>query len=140
SVSSPGSCPLDNVSVSPSGKYVDVKYGTTIDTTEDMHRIYEVDPATLALEPHDMATASMRCGSFAKRPNGWIFGLKHSDMAVDPFDANEDVIMGGRSCPGSTIGHVVKVRLRDGQVTALTSPSNEASFFHGSARNLRRPG
>jgi hypothetical protein len=35
---------------------------------------------------------------------------------------------------------VVKVRLRDGKVTALTNPSNEPSFQHASARNLDRPG
>jgi hypothetical protein len=61
-------------------------------------------------------------------------------MALDPFDHNEDVLLGGRACPGSRIGHVVKVRLRDGLVTPLTDPRNEASYMHGSARNTLRPG
>jgi len=87
-----------------------------------------------------MATPSLRCGSFQGRPNGWIFPLKHADMALDPFDGNEDVIVGGRSCPGSSIGRVVMVRLRDGKVTPLTDPTNEASVSHVSTRNLERPG
>ncbi len=139
-------CPVDNVSISPSGRYIDVKYGAVnlagasgCDTLCDMHRIFEVD-SNLTIRPHAMATGAMRCGSFAARPNGWIFPLKHSDMAFDPFDGNEDVLMGGRACPGSTLGHVVKVRLRDGQVTSLTDPANEPSYSHGSARNSSRPG
>jgi hypothetical protein len=139
SVSDPTSCRVGNVSISPSGKYVDVKYAVP-DSTNDAHRILEVDPYSLTLRPHRMADESLRCGSFAARPNGWIFPLKHADMALDPFDGNEDVIVGGRSCPGSSIGRVVKVRLRDGKVTALTNPASEASVSHVSTRNLRRPG
>ena len=140
STSNPGDCTIGNLSVSPSGRYVDVKYTSGSDTTADVHRVYEVDPATLALAPHRMATASLRCGSFGGRPNGWIFPLKHSDMALDPFDGNQDVIVGGRSCPGASMGRVVKVRLSDGRVTPLTDPSNEASVSHVSTRNLERPG
>ena len=137
---SPTSCTIGNVSISPSGRYVDVKYSGGSDTTADMHRIYEVDPATLAIKPHNMASSSQRCGSFAKRPNGWIFPLKHADMARNPFDSNEDVIIGGRACPGSSLGRVVMVRLRDGQVSALTDPTNEPSVQHVSTRSIRRPG
>jgi hypothetical protein len=133
-------CAVRGLSISPSGRYVDVKYGTENDTTADLHRIYDVDPATLALSPHPMAPQSPRCGSFAARTDGWIFPLKHSDMALDPFDGSEDVIVGGRSCPGSGIGRVVKVRLSDGLVTALTDPEHEAPISHVSTRNLDRPG
>src|SRR6266850_3600643 len=133
-------CRIGNLSVSPSGRYIDVKYGAGNDTTEEMHRIFEVDLATLAIRPHAMAATSPRCGSFAARPNGWIFPLKHADLALDPFDHNEDVIVGGRGCPGSRIGRVVKVRLRDGQVTALTDAAREAPVSHVSTRNLDRPG
>jgi hypothetical protein len=141
SVSAPTTCPIGNVSVSASGRYVDVKYADAGGSeTQDIHRIYEVDPATLAVKPHRMAQGSLRCDTFANRPNGWIFGLKHADMTLDPFDRNEDVIVGGRSCPGSAIGHVVKVRLRDGRVTELTDPSNEAPVLHVSTRNQGRPG
>jgi hypothetical protein len=145
-VAQPAAGRVSNVSISPSGRYIDVKYGglprlgfTTCDTLCDMHRIFEVD-TSLAIQPHNMADSTLRCGSFAARPNGWIFPLKHADMTLDPDDGNEDVIIGGRACPGATFGRVVKVRLRDGKVTPLTDPRNEASYAHGSARNVQRPG
>ena len=147
-VAQPNLCHISNVSISPSGKYIDVKYGRAgvADTSTaecvglcDPHRIFEVD-TSLTIRPHNMADASLRCGPFVARPNGWIFPLKHADMTFDVDDNNEDVIIGGRSCPGSTIGHVVKVRLSDGLVTPLTNPANEPSYSHGSARNLLRPG
>jgi len=140
SVSSPLNCAIGSLSISPSGRYIDLKYSGSTDTTADLHRVFEVDPVTLAISPHPMSVASLRCGSFQARPNGWIFPLKHSDLATDPFDGNEDVLVGGRACPGSSIGRLVMVRLRDGQVTSLTDPRNEAPFSHVSARNTGRPG
>ena len=107
---------------------------------QDLHRIFEVDPATLMLRPHVMAAASLRCGSFAAPHRRLVFPLKHADLALDPFDGDEDVLVGGRSCPGARLGRVVKVRLRDGKVTALTDPRDEASVSHVSTRNLDRPG
>jgi hypothetical protein len=136
----PSACKIGNISISPSGKYVDVKFSSSDPVTQDMHRIFEVDPMTLELRPHLMDAAALRCDTFQSRNDGWTFPLKHADMALDPFDNNEDVIIGGRSCPGSSLGHVVMVRLRDGKVTSLTNPSNEPSFQHASARNLDRPG
>lgn len=145
-VAARSNCPIGNISISPSGRYVDVKYSAVTltgqsgcDTLCDMHRVYEVD-TSLAIRPHNMAASSRRCGSFVWRPNGWIFPLKHADMMLDPFDNNEDVIIGGRACPGSNLGHLVKVRLRDGAVTSLTDPSNETGYSHGSARNIARSG
>jgi hypothetical protein len=138
----PDFCPNGNISISPSGRYIDVKFGSggvSCDTLCDMHRIFEVD-SSLTIRPHNMAATSLRCGEFANRPNGWVFPLKHADMAADPFDNNEDVLIGGRACPGSTLGRVVKVRLRDGKVTELTKPENEAGYSHGSARATQRPG
>ena len=136
----PGSWTIDNLSVSPSGRYVVVKFGSADDCgSYDMERVFEVDPGTLALKPHNMATGSLRCCSFQSRPNGWIFPLKHPDLALDPFDHDEDVMVGGRACPGSTIGHVVMVRLRNGAVTPLTDPDHEAPVAHVSTRNLDRP-
>jgi hypothetical protein len=133
-------CNIDNISVSSSGKYVSVKYDNSLDTTRDIQRIYEVDPTTLAVKPHNMASSSTRTGSFAARPNGWIFPLKHHDLALNPFDNDEDVAIGGNSAVDSKLGNVIMVRLRDGKVTALSDPSNEAAFLHTSTRNLDRPG
>ena len=140
--SAPNTWTIGNLGASPSGRFVDVKFAAAggNDTTYDAHRIYDVDPATLALKPHNMASSSLRCGSFQYRPNGWIFPLKHADMAFDPFDGNEEVIVGGRACPGSSLGAVVKVRLRDDKVTALTDPSKESDIYHVSTRSLGRPG
>ncbi len=140
-VARPAQCRVGNISISASGRYVDVKFGgVSGDSAAEAHRIYEVDPVSLAIRPHAMAATSLRCGSFQARPNGWIFPLKHADLALDPSDRNEDVIVGARSCPGSRLGRVVKVRLRDGAVTELTDPRNEASPWHVSTRNLDRPG
>jgi hypothetical protein len=137
----PGRCPVGNVSISSSGRYVDLKFaGEARTASSDAHRIYAVDPKTLALRPQPMAAASERCSEFQARPNGWIFPLKHADLARNPFDGDEDVIVGVRSCPGSEIGRVVMVRLRDGEVTALTDPKGEPSAAHVSTRNLDRPG
>ena len=40
----------------------------------------------------------------------------------------------------TALDSVVMVRLRDGRVTSLTEPKNEAASFHISARNFDRPG
>ena len=130
---------VTNLSVSPSGRYVDVKYSGKTHETQDLHRILEVDPQTLELRPHPMAQASLRCDPVTGRTDGWIFPVKHADMTIDPADG-QDVLVGGRSCPSSSIGHVVKIRLKDGRVTPLTDGRDEASVSHVSARNLERPG
>jgi hypothetical protein len=132
--------PIGNVSISPSGRYVDVKYRNDQGYgSADEHRIFEVDTTTLAITPHTMASSDTnRCGG---RDNaGWIFPLKHADMAVDPSDGNADVIIGGRACSGSQAGRVLKVRLSDGLVTWLSNPTSEASFGWASCRNTALPG
>jgi len=139
--SDPSRCIVNNVSISPLGKYIDVNYDGLTGITEDAHRIFEVDPVTLAIQPHRMDPNAMRCGSdFASRNDGWIFPTKHADMTLDPFDNNAEVMVGGRSCSESDIGHVVKIRLSDGKVTPLTDPSNESYVQHVSTRNLDLPG
>ena len=145
-VAQPGVGQMSHVALSPSGKYIDYKYkgqprlGQLLcDTLCDLRRIFKIED-DLSIHVQNMADSSLRCGSFAARPNGWIFPLKHGDMAYDPFDNNEEVIMGGRACPGSPLGRVLKVRLRDGKVTALSDPENEPPYWHGSARNIDRPG
>jgi hypothetical protein len=139
-VANPTNCAVGQLSISASGRYVDVKYASGSDTTTDLHRIFDVDETTLALSPRRLDDGALRCGSFQARPNGWVFPLKHGDLTMDPFDAGEDILVGGRSCPGSNIGRVVKVRLRDGKVTALSDPKNEAAVSHVSTRNFERPG
>ena len=135
----PDGCGIGFVSVSASGKYVVVKY------LNDHPRVFDIDPMTLALTPHPMPANASICSGGAPEA-GWIFDLGHPDLAVNPFDANEDVMIGQQHCGGGTkidgknVGGVVMVRLRDGQVTSLTDPDNEAQPHHISTRNLRRPG
>ena len=132
-------CGVGFVSVSASGKYVVVKY------LNDHPRVFDIDPATLALTPHPLPESAHVC-SEGSPAEGWIFDLGHPDLAVNPFDGNEDVIIGQQHCGGGTkidgkdVGGVVMVRLRDGRVTSLTDPANEAQPHHISTRNLRRPG
>ncbi len=134
-----GGCAIDWVSVSPSGKYVVVNY------LGDTPRVFEVDPGTLALKPHAMPAASLHCHGTAAK--GFIYDLGHADMTLNPFDKQEDVIVGqehcgnqGRTVNGAAMSGVVMVRLRDDKVTPLTDPTNEAYPHHISARNFDRPG
>lgn len=134
-----GSCTIDWVSVSPSGKYVVVSYDG------DYVRVYDVNPGTLALTPRPMPLVHANCHGTAAK--GFIYDLGHADMALNPFDNNEDVLIGQEHCGnrGSTVsgvlvGGVMMVRLRDGAIKPLTHPSNEAYPYHISTRNYDRPG
>ena len=133
------SCAIDWVSVSASGRYAVVNYDG------DYPRVFDIDPLTLALTPHVYPQGTPECLAHAPA-DGYILDLGHADFALDPFDNNEDVLIGQRSsgCPssvgGAPMGGVVKVRLRDGHVTMLTNPANEAFPHHISTRNLDRPG
>jgi hypothetical protein len=132
-------CSIDFISISPSGKYVIVQY------QGDHPRVFDVDPDTLALSPHSMPSTAAECSDHDPA-QGYIFDLGHPDMGFNPFDNNEEVMVGQLSdrCPstvnGVDLGHVVMVRLRDGKVTSLTAPSNEAHPYHISMRNFDRPG
>jgi len=135
----PGGCTENWVSISPSGKHVVVNYHG------DRLRVYDVDPGTLGARPRPMPTVYAHCSGSAV--NGFVYDLGHQDMALNPFDNNEDVIIGqehcgnrGKTVAGVLIGGVVMVRLRDGKITALTSPTNEAYPYHISTRNADRPG
>jgi hypothetical protein len=135
-----GGCTNDWVSVSASGKYVVVSYDG------DYPRVYDVDPNTLALTPRAMPADAPRCSGGAAS-QGYIYDLGHADLALNPFDNNEDVLIGqehcgnrGRTVQGQLMGSVAMVRLRDGRVTSLTHPSNEAYAHHISTRNYFRPG
>jgi len=132
-------CPANWVSISPSGTYVVVNYHG------DHLRVYDLNPGTLAATPRPMATVSPRCSGTAAE--GFIYDLGHQDMTLDPFDHGEDVIIGQEHCgnrgkrvEGVLMGGVVMVRLRDGAITSVTNPTNEAYPYHISTRNYDRPG
>jgi hypothetical protein len=91
--------------------------------------------------------------------NNWTFSLGHADLALNPYDNYEPVMVGRLECDvlrknianvktvnSNGIGNVVMVRLRDGAVTSLTDPGNwsgtplEAYAIHVSARNQLMPG
>ncbi len=133
-------CKATWFSVSASGAYVVVSYdgGHT--------RVLRVDPQTLALSSMPMPVSSPRCSGGAPAL-GFVYDLGHADLTFNPFDNNEDVLIGQEHCGnrgevvgGKLIGGLVMVRLRDGVITPLTDPSNEAYPHHVSARNLDRPG
>jgi hypothetical protein len=135
-----GGCSVDWVSISASGKYAVVSYNG------DYPRVFDVNPTTLALTPHPMLSSSPRCngGSAAQ---GYIYDLGHADVATNPFDNDEDVLIGQEHCGnsgsvigGQLVGGIVMVRLRDGAITSLTDPTNEAYPHHVSTRSLDRPG
>lgn len=132
-------CAIDWVSISASGKYAVVSYDG------DHPRVFDVNPATLALSPHPEASGSPRCSGTAAA--GYVYDLGHADLTLDPFDNDADVLVGQEQCGnhgailgGKPIGYVVMARLSDGAITPLTSPDNEAYPDHVSTRNLRLPG
>jgi len=126
-------CSVDWVSISPSGKYVVVKYDG------DHEQVLDVNPTTLALTIRVMPSSSPRCAGSASK--GFIYDLAHADLAIDPFDHDEDVIIGQEHCQDDDYGGVVKVRLRDGKTTSLTRPGKGDAYpHHVATRNLQRPG
>ena len=134
-------CEVAWISVSPSGKYVVVRYRGPKTHT----RVYDVNSQTLTLKSRKMPALYPNC--IGTPNNGFIYGLGHADMTLNPFDNNEDVIVGQEHCGnrGKTInsvkiGGVVMVRLHDGVIKSLTDPRNEAYPQHISARNYQRPG
>jgi hypothetical protein len=123
--------------VSPSGKYAWVHY------RGDYNRIFDIDHTTLAITPH--SESGVICHGTAGA--GFIYDLGHQDVALNPFDNGEDVMIGqehcgnvGRVVGGGRLGHIVMVRLRDGAIASLTNPIREAYAYHVSARATNRPG
>jgi len=104
---SPDDKSLDWVSVSASGKYVVINYSDT--NTE----IYDQDMNYIRKLPEN---------------------ISHFDLAVDVD--GEDVAV-GVSKPGRYDGSVIKLRLRDGEITRLTFKGYAG---HTSTRNIRRRG
>jgi len=133
-------CGWDWVTVAASGKYAVVDYN-------GQHpRIFDIDPNTLALAPHPMAASSPRCAG-EDPAQGYLYLVGHADLTMNPFDNNEDVLIGkedcgnvGKTINGTLVGSVMMVRLRDGAITALITYSNAAAPHHISARDYDRPG
>jgi hypothetical protein len=140
-----GGMQFDWVSVSPSGKYCVVAYDAP---NTDHLRVFDINSTTLEISVRPMPAGSLECPCHTDVSQGWIYHLGHADMTLNPFDANEDVIIGQfRSgyCPskypgGSTFGKVIMVRLKDNKVLTLTKGSNEGSVHHISTRSYDRPG
>ncbi|HEY3215591.1 MAG TPA: PKD domain-containing protein [Candidatus Eisenbacteria bacterium] len=133
-------CAIEWVSISPSGKYVVVDYA------HGGPRVFDVDPSTLALTPRANPAGAVSCGG-GDPERGFAYDLAAADLALNPFDDDEDVLVGQEQCgnrgltvDGQLIAGVVMVRLRDGAVTSLTDPVNEAYPRSVSARNDRRAG
>jgi hypothetical protein len=129
---------FDWASVSPSGKYCVVAYDSP---DIDRLRVFDINSTTLAITPRPTLPNSVQCSCSTCTGDGWLFGLGHADMTFNPFDANEEVIIGQMECAtGGSLGNVAMVRLRDNKVVTLTKGSNEAWPFHISTRNFKRPG
>jgi hypothetical protein len=75
-------CQIDWVSISPSGKYVVVKYSGA-DSTADAHRVFEVDPQTRSRSSRTAAWRGVpvRCGSYATAGRN---GFVHSSRSSTP--------------------------------------------------------
>jgi hypothetical protein len=144
---------LDWVSISPSGQYVVVQYGTG---SSDAQRVFDVNPSTLALTPR--ANSTNWTGQNGAASDGFIYSLGHCDMTLDPYQSDADVIVGQTAHNAGThvtgvsevgghgIGHVVKVKLADNTAASVTDYGNgtsvarEAFAAHASCRNTSRDG
>src|SRR5438046_8657598 len=96
--------------MSASGKYAVVSYNG------DNPRVFDVNTSTLALTPHAMSTSSYRCQGTAA--GGFMYSLGHADVAVNPFDNNEDGLVGRDQCfvtdaNGALAWNVLIARLSD---------------------------
>lgn len=143
---------FDWASISPTGKYAVVFYDDP-----ERARVFAVDSVSLNLSTVTMVTGSARCSADSlgndvggamcgdtTRTDGWIHRLAHADMTANPFDGNEDYIVGVNRC-GSTVsaqGYLLGVRLRDGLTRSMSRrfKSGEAWPSHVSTRALDDPG
>jgi hypothetical protein len=130
---------IDWISVSAGGKYLIVHHAG------DHPRVWTIDPDTLALTPRP--NSHQYPGMAGSARDGFVYEVGHADLATNPFDHDEDVIVGqehgrniGKIVEGKRIGGVILVRLRDNTITPLTDPMNEAYPSHASARATDRPG
>jgi chitodextrinase len=133
---------IDWVGVSPSGKYLLVSY------SGDFERVFDINP-DLSVTPHTISTPTFP-GCASSPAGGFIHDLGHGSMAPNPFDNNEDVIAGQEHCgnvnssvldsQGKKLGTVLMVRMRDGQITSLTDPTDEADSRHISLLAMDQPG
>jgi len=136
---------IDYLAVSPSGKYLVVWYNDL-----DYTRVYDINPVTLAITPRPTSSAHIS-GCHGTSADGYIYDVGHANATINPFDGNEDVVVGQEHCSnggkssvldvqGKQLGTVLLVRLKDGQITALTDPTDEADARHISALSIDNPG
>ena len=136
---------IDYLAVSPSGKYLVVWYND-----QDYTRVYDINPSTLAITPRPTSTAHFS-GCHGTSDDGYVYDVGESSASINPFDSNEDVVVGQEQCgnknngtvldsQGKRLGTVILVRLKDGQITALTDPINEGDGRHVSAVSQDNPG
>jgi hypothetical protein len=134
---------IDWVGVSPSGKYLLVSY------SGDFERVFDIHP-DLTVTPRPISTPRFP-GCASSPAGGFVYDLGHASMALNPFDNNEDVLAGQEHCgntntgsvldsQGKRLGTVVMVRLKDGRITALTDPNDEADSRHISLLSQDQPG
>jgi hypothetical protein len=83
-------CTMSYISISPSGRYVIVKY------SHDRVRVLDVDPHTLALSPRPMPQTAPECSGH-NQAQGFVFDLGHQDMGFNPFDNNEEVMFDSKT-------------------------------------------
>src|SRR5437867_6420665 len=77
---------IDWISVSAGRKYLIVHHAG------DHPRVWDIDPQTLRLTPRP--NSHQYPGMKGSAADGFIYEVGHADIAVNPFDANEDVIVG----------------------------------------------
>ena len=131
-------CETDWLSIAATGRYAVVQFSKSA-------RVYNVNSSTLDLTPRPMPTALPSGCNGGTASQGYILKTVHPDLGLD-LDGN-DILVGstrcklqGKSFAGKIFSWVTMVRLKDGLMTPLTDPSNEAQSWHISLRNHDRPG
>lgn len=144
----PAACRIGHSTVTPTGRRVVVKHTVKgAGRQDDYLRVYEVDRPSLSIKPASYAI-DPACRPHPSLPrergrDGWVFRLAHADVALNPFDAGKEYLVGARrpAC-GEGMNRVVMVDLSSGEATAVSTgdPRTEEAPHHVSARAVRRPG
>jgi hypothetical protein len=138
------SCPMEKcnisyVTLSPTGNYLLVHYSGV-----DGNRVYDVNLPSLSIALRSLPDDSPVCQE-RKPAGGFVLDAANPAFLINPFDSNEEVIVGLRKngCSqayGQPLSSVVMIRLKDNHVTSLTDPTNEADAMQMSGQAYERPG